>query len=87
MRKDTVNTAFNELSVFLRHLVVTGTVPVIERTETEKAVVQNNTAIIDGSILEKTKNDTKKLIGKGMGPIHVKTTVQGIVKHNKIVER
>ena len=38
MRKDTVNTAFNELSVFLSHLVVTGTVPVIERTETEKAV-------------------------------------------------
>ena len=55
--------------------------------ETEKAVVQNNTASIDGSIVEKAKNGAKKLIGKGKGPIHVMTTGQSVVKNNQIVER
>ena len=56
-------------------------------TETRKAVVQNNTASIDGSIIEKAKNSAKKLMGKSMDPIHVRTTVQSIVKNNKIVEQ
>lgn len=36
---------------------------------TGKAVVQDNTASIDGSIIEKAKNGAKKLVGKAMGPI------------------
>ena len=55
--------------------------------ETGKAVVQNNTASIDGSILEQAKNGVKKLIGKGKEPIHVKTLGQSIVKKNKLIER
>lgn len=55
--------------------------------ETGKAVVQNNTASIDGSILEKTKNGAKQLLGKGTDPIHVKTTIKSLVKNNTVVER
>jgi hypothetical protein len=55
--------------------------------ETGKAVVQNNTASIDGSIVEQAKNGAKKLIGKGKEPIHVKTLGQSIVKKNKLIER
>lgn len=55
--------------------------------ETEKAVVQNNTASIDGSMIEKAKNGAKKLVGKATEPIHVKTTGQSIIKNNQIVER
>lgn len=55
--------------------------------ETGKATVQNNTASIDGSILEQAKNGAKKLIGKGKEPIHVKTLGQSIVKKNKLIER
>lgn len=55
--------------------------------ETGKAVVQNNIAIIDGSIYEKAKNSAKQIIGKGKDPIHVKTTGQSVVKNNKIIER
>lgn len=55
--------------------------------ETRKAVVQNNIAIIDGSIYEKAKNSAKQIIGKGKDPIHVKTTGQSVVKNNKIIER
>jgi parallel beta-helix repeat protein len=56
-------------------------------TETGKAIVQNNTASIDGSFFEKAKNGAKSLIGKGMDPIYVKTKNQSIVKNNKVVER
>ena len=59
---------------------------VISVIETGKAIVQDNTASIDGSIRDKAKNRAKKLIGKGKDPILVKTTVQGIVKNNKIVD-
>ena len=59
----------------------------ISVTETEKAVVQNNTVNIDGNILEKAKNSVKKLVGKAVNPIHVMTTGQSIVKNNQIVER
>jgi len=55
--------------------------------EAGKATVQNNTASIDGSIIEKAKNGAKKLIGKGKEPIHVKTLGQSIVKKNKLIER
>lgn len=55
--------------------------------EAGKATVQNNTASIDGSILEQAKNGAKKLIGKGKEPIHVKTLGQSIVKKNKLIER
>ena len=55
--------------------------------EVGKATVQNNTASIDGSILEQAKNGAKKLIGKGKEPIHVKTLGQSIVKKNKLIER
>lgn len=55
--------------------------------ETGKATVQNNTASIDGSILEQAKNGAKKLIGKGKESIHVKTLGQSIVKKNKLIER
>lgn len=55
--------------------------------EAGKAVVKNNTASIDGSIIEKTINGAKRLVGKGADPIHVKTTGKSIVKNNKVVER
>lgn len=55
--------------------------------ETGKATVLNNTASIDGSIIEKTINGAKRLMGKGTDPIHVKTTSKSIVKNNKVVER
>lgn len=55
--------------------------------ETEKATVLNNTASIDGSIIEKAKHGSKRLMGKGVDPINVKTTSQCIVKNNKVVER
>ena len=55
--------------------------------ESGKAIVQKNTASIDGSILEKAMNGAKQLLGKGLEPIHVKTTVQSVVKNNKIIER
>ena len=55
--------------------------------ETGMAIVQNNTASIDGGIIEKTKNGAKKLIGKGKEPINVKTKGKSIVKNNKVVER
>lgn len=56
-------------------------------TETEKAVVQNNTASIDGGIIEKAKNCAKKLMGKATYPIHVKITDKSIVKKNKVLVR
>lgn len=59
----------------------------ISVTETRKAIVRNNTASIDGSIFEKTKNRAKQLLGKGYDPIHVKTTGQSVVMNNKIIER
>ena len=55
--------------------------------ETEKATVLNNTASIDGSIIEKTINGAKRLMEKGADPIHVKTKGKSIVKNNKVVER
>ena len=55
--------------------------------ETGKAVVQNNTVSIDGSIIEKVKKGAKKLMGRGMQSIHLKTTALSIVKNNKVVER
>ena len=55
--------------------------------ETGKATVLNNTASIDDGIIEKAKNGIKKLLGKGMDPIYVKTIGQSIVKNNKVVER
>ena len=56
--------------------------------ETGKATVLNNTASIDGSIIEKAKKGIKQLMGKkNMEPIYVKTTSQSIVKNNKVVER
>ena len=56
--------------------------------ETGKATVLNNTASIDGSIIEKAKKGIKRLMGKkNMEPIYVKTTNQSIVKNNKVVER
>lgn len=59
----------------------------ISVVETGKAVVQNNTASIEGSIFEKAKNRAKSLIGKGKDPIYVKTKKRSIVKNNKVVER
>lgn len=56
-------------------------------TETGKAIVQNNTVNIVGTILDRAKSMAKKLIGKGIDPIIVKTTFQGIVKNNKIAEQ
>lgn len=61
--------------------------PAIAVTETEKAVVQNNKAIIDGSFVGHTKNSLKRLAGKTTSPIYVKETKQSIVKNNIIVER
>lgn len=55
--------------------------------ETRKAIVQNNSVSIDGSILEKAKNSAKKLMGKATAPIHVKTIGQSIIKNNQILER
>lgn len=55
--------------------------------EAGKATVQNNTASIDGSIIEKAKNGAKKLIGKGKEPIHVSTIEPSIIKNNKVIER
>lgn len=55
--------------------------------ETGTAVVQNNTASINGSIIEKAKDGAKKLMGKGTDPIHVKTTGQNIVNENRIILR
>ena len=60
---------------------------VISVSETGKAIVQNNTVSIGGSILDKAKNRMKKFIVKGIDPILVKTTFQGIVKNNKIVDQ
>lgn len=60
---------------------------VISVSETGKAIVQNNMVSIGGSILDKAKNRMKKFIGKGIDPILVKTTFQGIVKNNKIVDQ
>lgn len=54
--------------------------------ETGKAVVQNNTASINGGIIEEAKNGAKKLVGKATDPIHVKTTGQSIIKNNQIME-
>lgn len=59
----------------------------ISVTETAKAVVQNNTVSIDGSIIEMAKNGAKKLMGKAIEPIHVKVTGQSIMKDNKVIER
>ena len=55
--------------------------------ETGKATVLNNTASTDGSIIEKTINGAKRLMGKGVDPIYVKTKGKSIVKNNKVVER
>lgn len=55
--------------------------------KTGKATVQNNTASIDGSIIEKAKNGAKKLVGKGKEPIHVSTIEPSLVKNNKVIER
>lgn len=55
--------------------------------KTGKATVQNNTASIDGSIIEKAKNGAKKLIGKGKEPIHISTIEPSLVKNNKVIER
>jgi parallel beta-helix repeat protein len=59
----------------------------ISVTETGKAIVRNNTASIDGSIIEKAKNGAKQIMGKGKDPIHVKTIGQSVVMNNKIIER
>lgn len=55
--------------------------------EVGKAIVQNNTASIDGSIIEKAKNGAKKLVGKGKEPIHVSTIEPSLIKNNKVIER
>ena len=55
--------------------------------EAGKATVQNNTASIDGSIIEKAKNGAKKLIGKGKEPIHVSAIEPSLIKNNKVIER
>lgn len=62
------------------------TITAISVTETGKAVVQNNIVSIGGSLLEKIKNDAKKLMGRDMKPIHVKKAGLKIVKNNKVVE-
>lgn len=57
----------------------------ISVTETGKAVVQNNTASINGGIIKEAKNGAKKLVGKATAP-HVKTTGQNIINNNQIME-